>query len=153
MIVKLEELDVNDLTNLKNRIDYILLTKKETSKSHNQDLKYLDFYKLVIEELSTELNTKLSENFWAFKRTPLYKKFKESYQIIEQFQIDNCIIDKLQVKKFQLFGVNLVMDLLKHASVPLGLKVVVNNLHKIPGLVHNAFPDYIENGLLFKVLD
>ena len=80
------------------------------------------------------------------------KKFKESYQLLEEFQDDNLIVSKLDVKKFQLLGIELILDFLELIDVPLSLQSVVNNIHKIPELIHRAFPSYVENDILFKAL-
>lgn len=155
MIVELDCLSVSDLDELKNRIDYILFTKE--GRKSSKDSEYLDFYKLIVEEIGKRLNCKMGiqENYWHFKKkSPLFKKFKESYKTIEQFQENNCSIGsrKEDIIRFRLIAIKVILDFLEKAGIPISLTTFINNMHKVPGIVNNAFPMYAENGLLSKIL-
>lgn len=89
------------------------------------------------------------------KRGKLYRPFKEGKEIVEDF-LDSAAkpgrLTRIQRIKVYRLVFKLLIDWMKSRSIPISLNTVMLNLNRIPQLLMQEFPGYIETGLFLKLI-
>lgn len=115
------------------------------------DIRTRQFYDVIQSCLLKELGIE-KRAFSIFKKSNNFNKFKKSYKDLDVYMKSININNKKSINyKFYLLFIKLLIDWLQECNIPISLSTVINNMNKIPGLLNQAYPDYIKNGLIHLI--
>ena len=138
-------MSIRELKQIKAKVDFLLSNSLDDVNDYN----YIVFYELLTDKLQTALRTE-------YQPYPVFRKQKTHYKKLVELvdYLDELLLTifkapkKLYYRKIYRIYIALVMDVIQQASLPLELPVILNFKSKFPAVLDNAFPGYLENGLI-----
>jgi len=117
----------------------------------------------TVEEIFFEsMKQVLEENYVSvpsyayFKRSPTYSNFRENASFVINFFNEAFLprrLTKVKRRHVYSFSFRLQINSMKEAGFTITLRSFVTLLKQIPAKIVVSFPGYVENQLLFKIID
>lgn len=141
-------LNEKDLNEVKNKAEFLLIDKQKIEKDN---IRLQQFYGVVQEIISEKLKiNKIS--YRAFRCRSNFNKFKKSYKDLNEYmKVIKIKNKKATYYKFYFIFVNLLINWLQKCKIPISMNTIINNIDKIPGLIDQAYPEYIQNDLIHLI--
>ena len=157
ILVLMQGMSENDLTLIRDKAIALLGPSNIIpiiEKDENEDLtKELLLYGRIQKELKDR--GIFGPNFFTFRNTGQYKKFKQAHQRIDEYFDKNMrkTITKTERVKLYALVASLVISNIRNRELPLVPPLIMSTLLDSSALVDQAFPGYAEAGLLILLLD
>jgi hypothetical protein len=139
-----------ELTQIKNRIDFLLLNQTSLESDPEEML----FYNIITKELERKIALE-PMYFGVFKTKQTYKKFKQTFTFIKKYS-KTVLRDNYNKKtrvRFYILFVQIIMNYINKYELPKDLKTVLNCHEKFPSQLDQMFPGYLEAGLFSIIFD
>lgn len=145
----LSTLNQTQLTKVQIRVNHYLsrisLRKESTTE---EDMMYTAFASMLHSTLGV-----VQPPYWTFKRSSNYTLFKSNITILLNYT-DSSLYQATRLERLQVYHLyaTLLKNFLTDARISLSITTVVRTMPHIPELVEQAFPGYVESGLLRHIL-
>jgi len=87
-----------------------------------------------------------------FQKQDSYAQFVERVNTLSLFFTAHTPTNKVERVAFYLFLIRLLVASLEEQHVPISSRALCTNIHRLPDMIDQAFPGYLESGLFPWVL-
>ncbi len=150
LIKLLPKLSPSELQQIHGRTEFLITSRSKQKRLDSNDEEH--FYDSIVTVLRQAGITSVPP-FSVFRRQSYYGYYHEKFGVIDKF-VEEYFPDISKVQKLKLYMTlaRIIVAQMRKQNLPLGMGIICKNLHRVYELFDEAFPGYMQAGLMGLII-